>query len=153
MRRYSRLLAAAGWLVCCVACAMRIPSADDPAAIELVAVRALLGSYRPNVLSVDSLFAVPGQAPPSMTSTARPSNRHRALFDSLRPHVTQSGGYTLRVRASNPVIRGSRATISVTVDGVRPVGRRGGFYETVEFTLERRGATWVIRDRVQLGVS
>jgi hypothetical protein len=134
--------------------AQTLSQTNDPAAIELLAVRAILESYKPNSVLVDSIFAVPGHAPPSMTASARPSPRQRALVDSVRTSVGRAGRDTLRVRASDPMIRGSTATISVTVDGVLPPGHpRGGFYETVAFTLERRGTTWVIRDRVQLGIS
>lgn len=122
--------------------------------IELTAVRAALGSRRPGLIIVDSVFARPDQAPPAMTAQIRPGPRQRMLTDSIQSLQVRGGPDTLRVRASEPVLRGDSATISVTIDGRSP-GRRitRSFYETVRFVLSRDGARWVIRSRTQLGIT
>lgn len=131
------------------------PMPQSPAStIELIAVRGLLAPYRPGLLTIDSIFAHPDQAPPGMTTSIRPAPRQQLLIESLQSLVTRGGHDTLRVRASEPHIRGRTATISVTVDGRLATGRdRSRFYETVAFVLERDGARWLIRSRTQLGVS
>ena len=130
-------------------------SAQGPAStVELAAIRAALVSYRPGRLTIDSVFARPDQAPPAMTLRIRPASRQRTLVDSTQSLQVRGRTDTLRVRASEPLIRGDTATISVTVDGrlaeARPSKR---FYETVQFVLVRGGVRWVIFTRTQLGVS
>ena len=125
---------------------------DPKSTIELAAIRAVLASYRPGHLTIDSLFALPDQAPPGMTSRVRPGPRQRSLIDSLQPMTVRGGADTLRVRASEPEIRSDTATISVSVDG-RMGGRDRHFYETVAFVLHREELRWVVRTRTQLGVS
>lgn len=122
-------------------------------AVELGAIRSVLVSYRPAVLTLDPQYARPGQAPPGMTGRLRPAARQRALSDSLRRDVVAGGGDTLRVRASEPVLEGSTATISVTVDGRLAGGHHGAFYETVVFEFAHDGTAWIIRRRTQLGIS
>ncbi len=154
--RARALFAIAAVLVSAGACAARSSNADGDSSleVELAAVRSLLGAYSPGSLTVDSIYARSGEAPPSLTAETRPSDRHHALSDSVRLGVANGGGDTLRVRASAPDIRGRSAAISVTVDGrLANSHRRGGFYETVAFVLEKDGSRWVIRERKQLGVS
>jgi hypothetical protein len=129
-------------------------SSSNPALeVELVATRNALSSYHPAVLSVDSVYAQAGHAPPLMTDRGRPARRQRAFNDSLRRDVERVGGDTLRVRASEPMIKGRTATISVTIDGTLAGGRPGAFYETVTFVLDHDGKQWIVRERKQLGIS
>jgi hypothetical protein len=129
-------------------------SPSNPALeVEVVATRNVLRSYHPAVLSVDSVYAQAGHAPPSMTDGVRPARRQRAFNDSLRRDVERIGGDTLRVRASEPMIKGRTATISVTIDGTLGGGRPGRFYETVTFVLDHDGKQWIVRKRNQLGIS
>jgi len=129
-------------------------SPSDPALeVELVATRSVLRSYHPAALSVDSVYAQPGHAPPMMTDRVRPAGRQRAFNDSLRRDVERVGGDTLRVRASEPMVKGRTATISVTIDGTLAGRRPGAYYETVSFVLEHDGKQWIVRERSQLGIS
>ena len=135
----------------CVRAAVR-PS--NPALeIELLAARDVLRSYHPAVLTIDSVYAQADQAPPGMTTRVRPSGRQRAFNDLLRRDIKRLGGDTLRVRASEPVINGRSATISVTIDGTLARGRSRSFYETVSFVLHHDGKQWIVRERNQLGIS
>ena len=120
--------------------------------IELTAIRATLTRYRPGQITIDSVFAVPDQAPPPMTSRVRPAPRQRALIDSLQSVAAQGGADTLRVLASEPQIRGDTASICVTVER-RSGGLRRHFYETVAFVLHREESRWVVHSRTQLGIS
>ncbi|HSQ03931.1 MAG TPA: hypothetical protein VLN59_07850 [Burkholderiales bacterium] len=88
-----------------------------------------------------------------MTARVRPAQRHRSVIDSLNSLAMRGGTDTLRVRASDPQIRGETATISVTVDGRVSASSKRHFYETVAFVLRRDGTRWVIRSRTQIGVS
>jgi hypothetical protein len=88
-----------------------------------------------------------------MTPRVRPAPRQRDLIDSLQSMTVRGGADTLRVRASDPRIRGEIATISVTVDGRVGGDRDRHFYETIAFVLHREELRWVVRRRVQLGVS
>jgi hypothetical protein len=121
--------------------------------VEMVAIRALLASYTPGRVIIDSLFAVADQAPPAMTTRARPPARQRLLVDSLVTLQVRGGLDTLHVRASEPQIRGDSATICVTVDSRSVGGGKYRSYETVAFVLQRDGSRWLIRGRTQLGVS
>jgi hypothetical protein len=129
-------------------------SPSNPALeVELVATRTILRSYNPAVLRVDSVYAQAGHAPPSMTDGVRPAGRQRALNDLLQRDIERVGGDTLRVRASEPMINGRTATISVTIDGTLARGRPGAFYETVSFVLAHDGEQWTVRERNQLGIT
>lgn len=127
---------------------------DNAFAVELAAARDLLSRYRPAALTLDSLFARADEAPPSMTHDVRPAARQRVLTDSLRALLVPSGRDSLVIRASQPRISGTEASISITVSGRLANGHpRGSFYETVTFTLRRDGQRWRVADRRQLGVS
>ena len=151
--RFARAL----WGVYCIAgmsLASAVPSRQlsDPA-IELAAARALLASHQPGVIVVDSVFALPDEAPPRMSSRTRPAERQRLLLDSLRVLETRGSSDTLRVRISEPQIHGDTASISVTIDGRSSGSGNSRFYETVAFLLQREGSRWVVRRRTLLGES
>lgn len=119
--------------------------------MEMTAARSTLSPYRATHVVVDSLFAMPGQAPPAMTARARPAARQRHMADALRPQPASGAADTLRIRASDPQIRGRTATVTVTVDGRASGGRP--FYETVAYEFEYDGTRWQLRSRTQLGIS
>lgn len=128
-------------------------SARDTLAVETLAVRAMVGKFVVAAATVDSLFAQPDQAPPAMTGVSRPAARQRALAEAAREARRDAKGDSLRVRVSNPSFRGDVARISITVDQFSVRARRRGAYETVVFTIARMGDRWVVRERVQLGIS
>lgn len=129
-------------------------AAPDPdLEVEIVAIRDVLGRYRPAVLTVDDEYVEEGHAPPPGSGQRRPAKRHQALSDSLRRDATNPRGDTLRIRASVPQLRGQSASVHVTVDGRLPGGHRPAFYETVAIVLERVGSRWIVRERTQLGIS
>lgn len=120
-------------------------------ALEIDATRRSLSTYRAAFIEVDSLFAVPSQAPPALTARARPHARQGLLAQLIQSSRVTGAVDTIRIRASDPEIRGRTATISVTVGGTARGGRR--FYETVAYVFEFDGTRWQLRSRVQLGVS
>ena len=118
---------------------------------ELVVARDILRSYARHRVLVDSMFAIPEQAPGSASSEMRPHTRTQALSDSVADNPGLARAVVLRL--SKPRISGRVARITVTVDfpDERQPGRRG--YETVDYTLDSRGESWQVRARVQLGIT
>ena len=118
---------------------------------ELVVARDILRRYARYRVVIDSMFAVPGQAPGFASNEVRPRARTRALSDSLADNP--GSAQTVVLRLSRPLISGGVARITITVDfpGNREPRRRG--YETVDYTLDSRGASWQVRTRVQLGIT
>jgi hypothetical protein len=118
---------------------------------EVVAAHDLASQYPNLPILVDSVYAMPDQAPQGLTADRVPAATIRTLIEALGRRVGPNG---LDIRFSRPVVEGTTATVTVTVDypfrGRRP-GMRG--YETVRYVLERRGASWAIRERVQLGIT
>jgi hypothetical protein len=141
-------------MIAAAGCTKR-PAADAaaPLAVELAAARSVLASYRPGAITVDPEYAPPQQAPPSASGKYRPDHRQRAVTEALRTATQEGGGDTLRVRASEPVIEGRSAAISVTVDGSLASGHPGAFYETIQFELQRTDRGWSVHKREQLGIS
>ena len=143
-----------GWAIALVvhaalpARAVAQPSVSS--SLEITAAQRILASYRPAFVAVDSLFAVPGQAPQASTNRARPHVRQELFTDLIQSKVAGAAD-TVRIRASDPEIRGNTATITVTVDGTARDGRR--FYETVEYVFHFDGRRWQLRSGVQLGIS
>ena len=126
-------------------------SSDDEALhAELLVARDLLRRASTGAVTIDSMYAAPGEAPPSATGEVRPPTRTRNLRDSL--NVNREQGEAFLVRLSKPVFDNDSVRITATVDfpSAQP-GRRG--YETVEYTLEGAAPAWTIRRRVQLGIS
>lgn len=117
--------------------------------VELTAIRAMLARYSPSHIVVDPVYALADQAPPGRTARARPSAHQQVLTDSLTGSDPAATADTLTIRASQPLLLGDSATISVTVS--RSAGRR--YYETVAFVLERKESRWRVRRGVQLGIS
>ena len=127
-------------------------SADDRALrAELLVARDLLQRASTGLVNIDSMYAAPGEAPPSSTGEMRPPSRTRSLSDSLNANRAQ--GDVFVVRLSEPVFDEDSVRITATIDfpSVRQPGRRG--YETVDYTLEGGASAWTIRTRVQLGIS
>jgi hypothetical protein len=120
---------------------------------ELVVARDILRGYRQFGVVVDSLFAVPEQAPGSSSAELRPPARAAALRDSLRYDSGSMERGTLVLHLSKPrIVDGvARITATVAYPSERARGRRG--YETVDYTLDLDGGSWAIRTRVQLGIS
>src|SRR3954447_11104621 len=129
------------------------PTQATSLSIELAALESVLRPFAPAPVSVDSAFAAADVAPAPLTSTLRPSTRHRALLDSLRIMIPSGARHPLVVRASAPSIAGNRATICVTVlgDTTWNLGH-GGFYETVSLVLTLDGTRWRVTKRTILGV-
>ena len=117
---------------------------------ELVVARDILRTYARHRVLVDSMFAIPEQAPGAASNEIRPHTRTQALSDSV---ADNPGARTVVLRLSKPRISDAVARITVTVDfpDERQPGRRG--YETVDYTLDRRGQSWQVRTRVQLGIT
>ena len=118
---------------------------------ELVVARDILRTYARHRVLVDSMFAIPEQAPGTPSREMRPHRRTRALSDSIADNRELARAVVLRL--SKPRISGKAARITVTVDfpDKRQPGRRG--YETVDYTLDSRGESWQVRTRVQLGIT
>ena len=118
---------------------------------ELVVARDILRTYARHRVLVDSMFAIPEQAPGAASSEMRPHTRTQALSDSVADIPGLARAVVLRL--SKPRISGTVARITVTVDfpDERQPGLRG--YETVDYTLESRGQSWQVRTRVQLGIT
>jgi hypothetical protein len=118
---------------------------------ELVVARDILRNYAKHRVVVDSIFAVPEQAPGAASNEVRPHMRTQALNDSVADNPDSAR--TVFLRLSRPRINGGVARITATVDfpNDREPGRRG--YETVEYTLASLGASWQVRTRIQLGIT
>jgi hypothetical protein len=125
----------------------------DALGVELVATRVILTRYPGALASLDSSYALAGHAPPPMTSVVRPAARQRALADSLRVALRWSPAISLRIRASQPILRGSEARIDVTLDELRRGTERAQNYETVAFVFDWLDGKWTVRERVTLGQS
>lgn len=130
-----------------------LQASDDFAELqaEVTAARDVLGSYPGQRVIVDSLFAIAEQAPGAASGEVRPHTRSRALADSLADSRRTAPFVVLRL--SKPRITGDVANVSVTVDFPDAREPGGWGYETVDYKLERRGATWRVRTRVQLGIT
>ena len=130
------------------------PTTDPALGIELAAARDFLSRFRPRSLTIDSVLVAANEAPPSLTRDRRPGTRHRLLADSLTRFQVAGGSDSLMLRASAPLISRTGATISMTLSGRLGAGHpRGGFYETIVFTLRRTDNGWVVTQRSQLGIS
>lgn len=125
----------------------------DVEAIERAAARHLLARHPSWSVHLDAAFAEPRTAPGVRSSVARPQHRTLLLADSLRAIVSsQRAETTVHLMLSDPVVRGDTATVSVTVDYLRPHGRRRGFYETIEVVLARTANGWHVIGETQLGI-
>ena len=124
---------------------------DGALRAELLVARDLLQRGSTGLVIIDSMYAMPGQAPGSPTQEMRPAGRTRSLRDSL--NVRRAPGEAFIVRLSKPELRDERVRITATIDfpSQRQPGGRG--YETVEYTLEGGSPAWTIRSRVQLGIT
>ena len=134
----------------------QMPPVQSSAAIaefqtELVVARDILRTYARHRVLVDSMFAIPEQAPGAASTEMRPHTRTQALSDSMADNLGLARAVVIRL--SKPRISGGVARITVTVDfpDERQPGRRG--YETVDYTLDSRGQSWQVRTRVQLGIT
>src|SRR5206468_5551425 len=70
---------------------------DDTLAVELAAVRELVGGNPGRPIVIEPRFAAAGQAPPSITTIHRPATRQHALEDSLAPTAPSTNDDTLFV--------------------------------------------------------
>lgn len=117
---------------------------------ELLVARDLLRRASAGQVIVDSMYATPGQAPPSRTLEVRTPSRTQSLRDSL--NVDRGPGGAFVIRLSKPEFDDTRVRITGTIDF--PARQPGGYgYETVDYTLEGGGPVWTIRTRVQLGIT
>lgn len=114
----------------------------------------LVGSAHGWIVVIDAAFAHAGHAPGEATGNIRAAWRHDALVKSLVIDQRTSGD-TLRVRASDPTIRGDSATISVTIGYLRQHAerRRRAGYQTDEIRLRRTQNGWVVTHRTNLGIT
>lgn len=135
------------------------PARDDALEVEITAIRSTLqnGFVRLAdgwVIVIDPTFARHRHAPGGSSGINRPAARHDALVKTLvmTPPATDD---TLKVLASDPVIEGESAIISVTISFRRPnaSGRRRAGYRTDEFGLRRTEKGWVVTFRENLGIS
>ena len=126
-------------------------SEDRTLQAELRVARELLQQAATGEVIVDSMYAIPGQAPGSPSEEMRPASRTQMLRDSL--NVNRGSGQAVILRLSKPELVDNWVRITATIDypmAAQP-GRRG--YHTVEYTLEGGAPAWTIRTRVQLGVT
>ena len=118
---------------------------------EVIVAREMLRSYAGHRAVIDSLFAIAEQAPGGASGEVRPGSRTQALQDSLGGSQHTASSVVLHL--SKPSIRDGVAQITVTIDFPDPRSPAGRGYETVHYTLDRIGASWRIRTRVQLGIT
>ncbi len=138
-------------LACIPACNASVQ--DDTLAVELMAIKDLVSAHAGGrVIVLNTHFVTPGQAPPAITTTPRPTTRQGELESAISLVSASAITDTLYVEASAPVFQGSAATVSVTVRH-REKAARTGFYETVEYFVGREFGRWSIQRRTQLGIS
>ena len=127
-------------------------TADERALqVELVVSRDLLRQVATGRVLVDSMYAIPGEAPGSASTEMRPAGRTRMLRDSLA--ANRDGGKAVTLRLSKPELAGNRVRITATIEYPMVSGPVGRGYETVEYALELAASAWTISTRVQLGVT
>ena len=118
---------------------------------ELLVARDLLRRASTGQVIVDSMYATPGQAPPSRTREMRAPTRTQSLRDSLNVYRVPGQALVLRLSKPESDDNGVRITGTIEFPSARQPGGRG--YETVEYTLEGGAPMWTIKRRVQLGIT